>query len=185
MSDDIKKRKFLVHSKGPNWIHFRTDINSSMEAFTVTYVWDGTVVVTGDYGTLCWRRHYDDSPDYGFPGIGTNIGYFAEKICNYGVEQKIREFTIEAAIEDVRYYAKEYVDDANEMKDKLDKFEEAIQYMEDYQEYDVLSEFREIFDDTDYYPIGVRYTWHFKFMFNCLCSVSEDIVRELGGKSGK
>lgn len=182
MSDKMNISKFQMHSKGSNWIHFRKNIDSSMEAFTITFVWDGTVVMTGDYGTLCWRRHYDDSPDYGFPGNGTNIGYFAEKVCMSGTEQKIREFTKEAAIEDARDYAKEYIEDAKEMKDKLDKFEEAIYYMEDFQEYDILSEFREIFEDDDYYPLGIRYTWHFQFMFKCLKSVSEDIVRELRGK---
>jgi len=43
--------KFELHSHahGDNWFHFRNDLGSVMESFSVTYCHDGTVCMTGDY----------------------------------------------------------------------------------------------------------------------------------------
>lgn len=178
----INVPKFLVHSKGDNWIHFRKDLDSGMESFTVTFIYDGTVVMTGDYGTLSWQRdHFPKTPDYGFPGNGTNIGYFTEKISQYGIPEKIKEFKKEYFIDDVKEFIKNNGDEKSAAEDaeKLQQFLEDIHYKEDFQEYEILEEYREHFEDYDYSEMGHRYTEHFVFMFECLKSVSADINMEL------
>ena len=175
--------KFLVHSKGPNWIYFRKDLDSWMRSFTVSFVHDGIVVVTGDYGTLMWSRDYFPKRlDYGFPGNGTGIGYFAEKVCQFGVEQKIREFKKDIVIEMIKEYVKDNVDDNPEYKKSLEEFLEDVSYKEDFEEVEIMKSLQDHFPYYDLEDgVGYTYTEHFKFMYETLISVSEDIVRELGG----
>ncbi len=94
---------YKLHSRGENWFHFRKDLNSVMESFSITYCHDGTVVMTGDYGCLVWRREYfSDRVDYGFPSKETWIGYFAEKVVRAEDDQNIKFWKRELAAEEIK-----------------------------------------------------------------------------------
>lgn len=94
--------KYKLHSHGDNWFHFRKDLDSAMESFSVTYCHDGTVCLTGDYGCLCWQRAYfPDKPDYGFPNKQSGIGYFAEKVVRAEEDQKIKTWKKDLAIREI------------------------------------------------------------------------------------
>lgn len=95
-------REFKIHSIGDNWYHFRSNMHSSMESFSITYTHDGTVVMTGDMGVLAWqRRIFPDNPDYGFPDKNTGLAYFSEKIVRAEEAQKIRTWDREEAKKDI------------------------------------------------------------------------------------
>lgn len=164
----------LFNTDGKTFFDFRSDPESRCEGFTITYCDDGTVVVSGDYGTLCWKRYTGQNrKDYGFPGKyekdETNIRYFEEKVCQWGVEQKIKEWNKEKAIEDVKeYYSEE--------KEVLNKILEDVEYLEDYEE----QQFMKIVHEHDEsgelpYECGMRYTNQFKLMFERIKSVSNQI----------
>ena len=88
--------KYKLIAKGKNWWHFRRDIDSTANSWTVTVAIDGTVMLSGDFSVLVFRRHGDINPDY-FPCETDNIGYFAEKCLITNREHKIKEFSLELA----------------------------------------------------------------------------------------
>ena len=93
----------LINTDRKTFFDFRSNPNSRCEGFTVSYLDDGTVVMSGDYGCLCWKRNYHHSTgefvrDYGFPNKETGINYFVEKINQFGIPQKIKEWNKEEAI---------------------------------------------------------------------------------------
>ncbi len=177
----------LFNTDGKTFFDFRSDPKSRCEGFTLSFLDDGTVVMSGDYGTLCWKRNYHHERDkefhrdYGFPGKNeteeTNIGYFAEKVCQFCVEQKIEEWNKEKAIADFKDGMKDVL--KNGSKEEKEKLNDAIEQMEWLEEWED-QKFNEIVNDLDDYDLwesrlGIRYTDDFKFRFNILKSVSGQI----------
>lgn len=167
----------LFNTDGKTFFDFRSNPDSRCEGFTLSYLDDGTVVLSGDYGTLCWKRNYhhaegDFDRDYGFPNKETNIGYFAEKVCQFGIGQKIEEWSKEKAIEEI----KEYLKDDKEVLDKILDDAECLEEWEDQKFREIVSEHDE---NGEYYEIGIQYTYHFKFVFELLKSVSEQVWEEV------
>lgn len=198
-------KEYKTHSKGDNWIHFRSNMESACEAFTVIFSPDGTVCMTGDYGTLCWKRNYpftssNKNLDYGFPGEETNIDYFAEKVCQFGIEQKIKDWEEDRAKKEVE---KELLDMFDISKEEADSYfnheitelsDEKFKVMEFLDgclfrsQSDMYSKLEDLERDTDRnfdfweYRFGEDYTAQFKFMFECLQSVSDIICNEFKNK---
>ena len=176
--------KFELHSHGDNWFHFRKDLGSVMESFSVTYCHDGTVCMTGDYGCLCWRRNwFDDKPDYGFPNKLSGIGYFAEKVVRAEQDQKIKTWKKDLAIreinESIEQRKSEDPDDKEiqtlqDMLDQLDCFEDGnygyIQMLEAFGKTNTRIE-PETFCD-----YGRCYTDAFVQRYEKLISVSDQIL---------
>jgi len=171
----VKKYK-LFNTDGKTFFDFRSDPKSRCEGFTLTYCDDGTVVMSGDYGTLCWKRNYHHEGDkefhrdYGFPGKNetdeTHIGYFAEKVCQFGVEQVIEEFDKDVFFANVK---ESYCDEP-----KWEEFAERFELIEDRDEWKAYELATEYFIDA-WECRGKKYTSQFKFMFEILKSVSGQI----------
>jgi hypothetical protein len=166
----------LFNTDGKTFFDFRSSPDSRCEGFTLTFCDDGTVVMSGDYGTLCWKRNYhhaedkDFKRDYGFPNDETGIGYFAEKVCQFGVEQKIKEFNLEKAKELFKERYKEMIND--------EKYKEALEQIDWLEEYDEVK-FRDIVSEVDcdsWEYDWLTYTYHFNFMFGVLKGVSQQIL---------
>jgi len=70
--------------------HLETDLYG----FTITYIKDGTALLSGDLGCLVWiRNRAVGKPDYGFPDRCTDIDLFALR-CRMASEfQQIVEWT--------------------------------------------------------------------------------------------
>lgn len=177
------KQYKLHNTDRKTFFDFRSEPNSRCEGFTLTFCDDGTVVMSGDYGTLCWKRNYhhaeskDFQRDYGFPNNDTGIGYFAEKVCQFGVEQKIKEFNLEKVKELFKERYKEMLNDEQDKK----KYQEALQEIDWLEEYDEVK-FRDIVSEIDgdsWEYEWLTYTYHFNFMFEILKSVSEQILEEI------
>lgn len=160
-------KAYKLHSTdGKTYFHFRSNPDSRCEAFTVSYLEDGTVVMSGDYGTLCWKR-YGSNPDYGFPGNETGIGYFEEKVCQWGVPQEIRKFNKDYFMKNLKRH---YGEDGN-----WKEFEEDCRYLEEYDEVRMREMASEHFIDS-WETESRDYTEQFKFMFEALKSVSDQIL---------
>ena len=178
-------KEFMLHSRGENWFHFRANMGSMVESFSVTYCHDGTICMTGDYGCLCWRRNYDFLPkgaDYGFPSEGTYINYFAEKVVRAEAAQKIKTWKKGLARSEIIESIKEYRCEGSEkaarqlefVLNELDYFEDG-----DYGYIQML----EAFDDSEYCieseyfcEIGQTYTNLFRMQFDMVQSVSNLIL---------
>jgi hypothetical protein len=177
----MTKEYKLFNTDKKTFFDFRSNPESRCEGFTLTFCDDGTVVMSGDYGTLCWKRNYHHAEDkefyrdYGFPSKETGIGYFAEKVCNFGVEQKIEEWSSEKALNSVK---EEFKDDER-LKEIIDK----IEYLEDFEQYKFIEIMNEYDDEP--YRTGIRYTEQFKFMFEVLQSVSEQILEVVREKQNE
>jgi hypothetical protein len=172
----------LFNTDGKTFFDFRSNPKSRCEGFTLTFCDDGTVVVSGDYGTLCWKRNYnhegtkDFQRDYGFPNKDTGIGYFAEKVCQFGVKQEIEEWNKDKAIE---MFKERYKD--NEGEDKYNEVLEQIEWLEEYDEIKFYEAVRELDYDLHEYDWKV-YTSQFKHIFESLKSVSQQILDEVNKK---
>lgn len=163
--------------EGENFWHFREDPESIMESFTVTLIHDGTVVLTGDYGVLAFRREYfpkDLKCLIGFPNEKTDIGYFAGKVCRHGCPFKIEDWFVDVAVEELKEHLKDYyADEGCSDKDKHELLEEIkhIEYGGDvglHEMLEILYKFDNDGDWTDGRIIGVDYTHRFKFYFELL-----------------
>jgi hypothetical protein len=187
----VKIPEFKLHSKGENWFHFRADPDSICESFSISYLHDGTVIMSGDYGTLSWKRQcFPERPDYGFPGEGTNIGYFAEKVHICESIQRIKFWEPELARKELGGHFELIADAETESeKAELKEFLENMDISDDYSNpemsvvgeakmYDQLNEFASNGDWCGCH-FGERYTDHFKFQFECLKSVSNLILKEV------
>lgn len=157
---------FKLHSSGPGWWHFRKDLNSGMESFTITTVHDGTIVLTGDYGVLAVRRDY--FPEnmgrlLGWPSneLGTGgIDYFSEKVCRYGQSFTVDIYDEEKARKDVEEYLKDYYE-GSELKEKLELLDDIdFEY-----EYTVYAGLHKCFPDEEWENVGMKYSDIFKFQF--------------------
>ncbi len=184
----------LFNTDGKTFFDFRSNLKSRCEGFTITYCDDGTVVMSGDYGCLCWKRRFhhvgeeDFYPDYGFPGKNeneeTNMRYFEEKVCQFRVPQKIREFNKDKAIEDFKERYKEYEGKKLNGDNTYEEIIEELNWIEDYDEI----KFRDIvgnFDCDAWEYEWDYYTEQFKFMFKVLKSVSNKIWEAIKKKEAE
>lgn len=155
----------LFNTDGKTFFDFRSNPDSRCEGFTVSYLDDGTTVMSGDYGTLCWNRY--NKNDYGFPSKETGISYFAEKVCNWGVKQVIEEYNKETFFNNL----KENYGDETDWKD----FEEEFSFLDEENEWEAFALAEHYF--TDAWECGSKkYTNQFKNNFEKLQSVSEQIL---------
>ncbi len=211
----------LFNTDGKTFFDFRSNPESRCEAFTLSFLDDGTVVMSGDYGTLCWKRNYhhegdkDFNRDYGFPNKDTNIGYFAEKVCQFGIPQQIEEWdNDEAKKECEESLLKDYeiskeeadnwfskgidafkteeeieddeVDTTEQIrKDKIMKFLDGLDFEDEYDMHRQLQQLEDNLGDCcDFWEVsfGKGYSHHFKFMFEILKSVSEQVLEAVREK---
>lgn len=152
---------FKLHSKGENWFHFRKNLNSAMESFSITYSHDGTICMTGDYGCLSWQRDlFPKQLDYGFPRKDTDIEYFAEKVITAEQGQKIKSWKYELAKEEIKKDIETYkIEDSQEIADILEKVYDKIDFLEDddYGYIQMLEKFNETsLEHCDYYHYGIK-----------------------------
>lgn len=182
--------KYQLHSSGENWFHFRNDLESMIESFSITYCHDGTVCMTGDYGCLSWRREFfSDRPDYGFPSENTAIHYFAEKVVRAEEDQKIKTWKRELAISEIKETIEDYraddnqkgIDVLNEMLERIDFFEEGqygyIQMLEAFNGSDGS------IDSETFYTFGRTFTDAFLFRFKVLTSVSSLVLATVNARN--
>lgn len=179
--------KYLLHSHAPDnsWFHFRKDLNSVMESFSIIYAHDGTVFMTGDYGCLSWRREwFSGRNDYGFPSEATFIGYFSEKVVRAEQDQKIRTWKKSIAIQEIQDAIVQHQED-DEDDDyvvALESILEDMELFEDYGEqgrYQLIEAFQHAecrLEPDEFYNFGECYTDMFIFKFKMLCSVSDQIL---------
>ena len=166
--------KYKLHSTDKKtWFHFRSDMKSRCEAFTITYIEDGTVCMTGDYGTLTWKRDGVQGTDYGFPNKSSGISYFAEKVHRASISQTIKDWEYERAIKELK---KELKDDEDiggleKLEDHWGEFETQDEFIR------FLSNELEL--DCESYSIGEDYTRSFKFKFKLIINVSNRILKEI------
>jgi len=169
-------KEFKLHrTDGKSFFEFRSNPESRCEGFTLSYLDDGTVVMSGDYGTLCWKRNYrhagddDFNRDYGFPNKDTGIRYFDEKVCQYGAKQKTQVWKKEEAI---KMFKERYSDD-KEGKEYNDVLEQ-IEWLEEYDETKFYETVQELDCDFGEYDWKV-YSDQFKFMFEALKSIADKV----------
>lgn len=168
-------KEFKLHrTDKKTFFEFRSNPESRCEGFTLTYCDDGTVVMSGDYGTLCWKRNYryaehdDFNSDYGFPNKDTGMGYFDEKVCQFGIKQEIEKFDVKEAI---KLFEERYSDEDTK------KYNEVFDQLEGLEEYDEIK-FYELVGklDCDLHEYNWKtYTSQFKFIFEALKSVSDQV----------
>ena len=163
----MEVEQFKLHSQGANWFHFRKDLGSLIESFSVTYCHDGTVCMTGDMGCLTWQRiYFPEKPDYGFPYKGTGIGYFAEKVVRGGECQVITEWDKELADKQIKYTIEERKADERDEDGEYGYFE-------------MLTNFSDIphdIESEEWCEYGRRYSKSFEMRFELLKSVSDLIL---------
>lgn len=172
-------KEFKLHrTDGKTFFEFRSDPDSRCEGFTVSYLDDGTVVMSGDYGTLCWKRNYrhekdeEFKRDYGFPNKETGIRYFDEKVCQFGIKQETMVWDKEEA---VKMFKERYAEYREESEEKYDKALKQIEWLEEYDEIKFYEIVQELDCDMGEYEWKV-YSSQFKFIFEALKSVSEQIL---------
>lgn len=179
---------FKLHSRDDNfkWFHFRKDYGSFVESFTVSYLFDGTAVMSGDYGCLAWQRQwFPDTPDYGFPHNGTGIAYFAEKVVRGCVEQQIRTWDLTVAKQAMDDNIVEYREDNNysylnafvEVREIMDEFENGLYGQIQFGE--AFMSVEEVVEGENWYDIGECYTDTFIWKHTMLCNVSDVIMEEI------
>lgn len=86
------KKKFKLTKREGNQFYFQEKPGTMCFSFLVSYLIDGTCVMSGDLGCLTWKRScFPKGLDYGFPNKETGIGYFAEKISQHNIPQIIED----------------------------------------------------------------------------------------------
>lgn len=213
MKQEKKDERYkLFNTDGKTFFDFRSDPQSRCEGFTLSYLDDGTVVMSGDYGTLCWKRNYHHAEDkefdrdYGFPNKETNIGYFAEKVCQFGIRQEIKDWDEERAKKEAEeqlfsdfsitkeeadnwsnalFHKEEILTGDKEKKNKVLDFLDGVSFNS---EEDMNSKLRDLDNDLGWgydlweYNFGEDYTYHFKFIFEVLQSISEQVWKAVKEK---
>ncbi len=164
--------KLVEH--GADFFHFRRGVESIMGAFTISFLHDGTIVLSGDYGLLAWKRNYYPPHKDLFPFDDTNIGYFAEKVFN---SFNIKSCSMERALKEIEAFFRDEYFDEQQYKENEEKIKELLDEIEgcDYDDdtimqhhfYNVLSESD---FDTDWHEDtwGMGYTNHFRFQYSFL-----------------
>ena len=177
--------KLFKNAQDLSWFHFRKNFGSLLESFTISYLFDGTVAMTGDYGCLAWQRKWfpkpPDTPDYGFPYNGTGIGYFGEKVCRANGEQVIRTWSLEKAKHSIRGTIDDYRSaDCDDMIIIYSKLLEDMDYIYEDGDHGQRKFFDLISDDHpeihECYDVGICYTESFISKYNMLSSVSDIII---------
>ena len=182
-SGDDVKTEYKLHSRGKNWFHFREDLKSAMESFSVTYCHDGTVCMTGDMGCLVWQREYfPKTLDYGFPFAETGIGYFAEKITRADTLQNIRSWSRALATKEIAEAIREDRDD--EDRDALEHVYYYLSGLEsgEHGYFQMLEKFNDVahhLECEEYCEFGRDYSELFKTRFEMLKSVSNLILESV------
>lgn len=170
-----------LHSRGDNWFYFRSDPQSAMESFSITYCHDGTVCMTGDMGCLTWQREYfPKSPDYGFPYEDTGIGYFAEKVRYSDGIQQIRAWDQNLAMRDIDETLQQECLAAKERETLTDIYN-YVQHLESgwfgyYQMCDRFNDTHHTIECEEWTEYGMDYSDAFKRRFELLKSVSDIIL---------
>lgn len=158
-------------------------MNSKDGSFTVSYLSDGTCVLSGDYGTLTWKRHIGENQiDYGFPSDESSSRYFAEKVWQFGIKQIIEEFDIEEAWDVLEEYYIDYSDYSDEdlklLKKEYSKWGEELT-KEEFHDF-CYEELK--LDPEDFGEIGTVFSKAFLFRLNLLRLVSPLIIEEVNKK---
>lgn len=183
--------KHFLHSKygdeNTTSFHFRLKKtpDSITESFTLTCIWDGTCVMSGDLGPLMWQQNYHRGPTYGFPNSETGLSYFAEKCHNADHNQKLEEWSAEKAIQDLKEHFKEsHQDDPDYYKPE--SIENLFQVSACWDHYgntesgytQMLEDLDEYLPGDDWYEYRFGYDWYGPFInkFNLLKSVSPLIL---------
>lgn len=172
----------LFNTDGETFFDFRSSPDSRCEGFTLTFCDDGTTVVTGDYGNLCWKRGPNN--DYGFPNKKTDISYFAQKVGQFGIKQVIKEFNMDHAMKIIKkeFQNEEYKED-EETKQKVKDCLEQLKFIEDYDEVSVYHTLQEFFEYTEWHEYGFeKYVDQFEFLFNTLKEVSNQVIHAVDKK---
>lgn len=176
-------KEYKLHSHGKDWYHFRYDLTNTMESFSITYLHDGTIVMHGDYGCLAVQREwFPNNCDYGFPSKDSGIGYFAEKVVRAEDSQKIREWTHENTVKDLKDAIQQYGDNYEEHDVYYNAYLHMLKELEsiEYSEHEFAEEFMKFDIDTDAWSdMGIDYTDIFKHKFECMKSVSDIILQTI------
>ena len=177
--------EYILADSGPNWWHFRQkkEPDAISCSFTVTAVHDGTIILTGDMGTLAVRREYfpkDKNWFFGFPDEKTSIHYFAEKVCMYPTVN-IQNWDYTRAVNEIKKYFSDMDKDAKQGLD-LDALivldETFSQIFEDRKEmYEWLED---KFPGGSWHELdfGIDYKDHFKLMFELFKIWSKTLVQK-------
>lgn len=167
--------------------HFRLKKtpDSILKSFTVTCIWDGTCVMSGDLGPLMWQRDYHRGPTYGFPNSETGLSYFAEKCHNADHNQKTEEWSAEKAIRDLKEHFAEYQHDDPDFY-KPESIENLFQASDCWDRYgnsepgyvQMLEDLDEYIPGDDWYEYKFGYDWDGIFVqkFELLKSVAPLIL---------
>ena len=181
--------KYQLHSSGENWFHFRKDLDSMMESFSVTHCHDGTVCMTGDYGCLSWHREgFSGKADYGFPNKLSGIGYFAQKVVRAEEDQHIKTWKQDKAKQDILKTIED--DDAPWDIQQISFLRGILEDIDGYEsdgEYgyiQMLEAFNKssLIDSETFCEFGRCYTDSFKWKYDILTSVSDQILRAISKK---
>lgn len=181
----------LFNSDGKTFFDFRSRPESRCEGFTVSYLDDGTSVMSGDYGCLCWKR--GSSKDYGFPDKHTNSGYFSEKVTIAEDRLRIKTWDPELAEKEIKKHFKDVIAESDDKEEnaRIRQFVRDLSLSSDWytdtefcvigenEMLEQLNEFNPQGDWTDGHIFGERYTDRFVFQFECLKSVSEQILQRV------
>jgi len=197
-----KKEEYVLYGIfSAQSIHFRKKKDSVMESFSISYLADGTCILSGDFEVLVWKRDYwPKKKDFGFPYKDTGIGYFAEKVVLAHGRQQIREWDAERAKKEIEEY---FIENYKETMDSQDKIVEHVtQYYFPSNVVKISKKAKEFLDELSFsyeqgpagqtemyqelnnfeesswyeHSFGEDYTDQFKFQFQLLQSVSEKIL---------
>ncbi len=187
----------FLHSKygdeNTTSFHFRLKKtpDSIIDSFSLTCIWDGTCVMSGDLGPLMWQQNYHRGPTYGFPNSETGLSYFAEKCHNADHDQKTEEWSTEKAIRDLKehfaesqqedpgFYNQGSIDDLFNTSDCWDQYggsEAGYSQM--------LGALDDFLPGGDWYEYRFGYDWdtHFVRKFNLLKSVAPLVLEAITPK---
>lgn len=186
--------KHFLHSKygdeNTTSFHFRLKKtpNSILESFTVTCIWDGTCVMSGDLGPLTWQQNYHRGPTYGFPNFETGLTYFAEKCNNADHNQKTEQWSAEKATKDLKEHFKEsqHDDPGFYNQGSIDDLFNVSSRWDNYGDTDtgyamMLDDLEDFLPGDDWHEYRFGYDWdtHFVRKFNLLKSVAPLILEAI------
>lgn len=177
----INAGTYRLNRRTGNSFFFRdfSFLESDIQGFAVTYLPDGVTLLHGDMGYLVWKRNVNGY-DYGFPSTDTSISYFAEKVQNSGLDDKIYVWNAEDAIQELRTTFKE-----NYEPEELEELESLIDSQcwadvpPEVGRYQMFQDLEERFPDLEDWfetDFGTSISPFFKYRFEMLVSVSGIIL---------
>lgn len=166
--------EYFLHSRINDSFHFRlkNKPNSLISSFTITYIWDGTCIMSGDRGSIMWQRSFHDGPEYGFPSEKTNLEYFKEKVNIADENQNIEEWDPDAAVETLVEWLKE----EEENKFKINAIKQNARWWDSY--YDMIQDMNDLEIEYDEVP-GFITKDTFVQKFEILKQVSPFVLAEV------